>query len=170
MGRGSEGHDSEEEQQGDQSEAADGRLQWFEKRVANAMRLKPGKLKALAAGQSRCAGAGLTAACAGSHVADLRRELLFDFLDMPSVRRIIVCNGTKGIEAVAKPPPVVKKNTKAVFFLKLTDEKITMDNINQMVRFGAAVDSCGPLVTVADLLFHMGRSSRGISCRVRWSI
>ena len=86
MGRG---HGSEQEQ--NVPGAADGRLAWIETRVANAMRAKQEKLKALWAGQSR--------------------ELLLDFLDTPNARRIIFCHGPKGIEAIATPPPFFKKNT-----------------------------------------------------------
>jgi hypothetical protein len=56
-----------------------------------------------------------------------RREELVDFLDSPSVRRVVVVNGL----AVSKPPEGLKK--KAVFFLKLDQEKITMENIDALV-------------------------------------
>ena len=56
-----------------------------------------------------------------------RREALVDFLDSPSVQRVVVVNGL----AVAKPPEGLKK--KAVFFLKLDQEKITMENIDALV-------------------------------------
>ena len=52
-----------------------------------------------------------------------------DFLDSPSVIRVVVVNGM----AVSKLPEGFKKRSKAIVFLKLAEEKITMQNINQLV-------------------------------------
>ena len=109
---------------GDDDEPAaggsDARLYWMAQRVGNALRLKPDKLKAF------------------SESGD-NRDVMTEFLDKEREVRCYVLEG-KGLQVVREPPEGLKKKSKSFYFLKLMAEKITMENIDQLVISGDISD------------------------------
>ena len=109
---------------GDDDEPAaggsDARLYWMAQRVGNALRLKPDKLKAFSeSGENR--------------------DVMTEFLDKEREVRCYVLEG-KGLQVVREPPEGLKKKSKSFYFLKLMAEKITMENIDQLVISGDISD------------------------------